>query len=240
MKSKVFIGIPTYDNKVLAETIPAIMQAKKNPETSLTFRIFSFSALCANFNILFAEALAGAQKLGYTHFVLLHADIFPEAGWLDKMLEIMQRTEAEILSAIIPIKDSRGVTSTARESDNRWRPIRYTLNEVYKMEPTFTDPAILLNSGLMIVDLRGEWTKQIWFRTEDMIVQNAPGEFTQLFISEDWLFSRDARKLGVTKQFATREVRAQHVGTSYYGNDSAWGTAITDVKAEEEAQGVMK
>lgn len=231
MKRKIFLGIPTFDFTVLGSTVTAVVAAKRDKETTMEFMIGGFSGLTANFNDLFVDALNRVKNDGVTHFAMLHGDIDPEAYWLDKLVAIMEAWDADVVSAISPVKDNRGLTSTARENpDNPWYPIRYTMREVFKMAPTFSTaevPGLLLNTGCMLIDLRKDWTKKICFRVENEIVQVAPGQFRANFMSEDWLFAREAAALGA-KLVATREVKLRHIGGAAFDNHSAWGTLELD------------
>ena len=100
------------------------------------------------------------------------------------------------------------------------------MHEIMKMEPTFTFPNILLNDGLMLVDLRKDWVNHIWFHFDDKITMYR-GKRQVAMKPEDWNFSRDARKLGAT-MYATREVRLTHHGQQSFPNSFAWGTHETD------------
>lgn len=227
MKNKVLVAIPTFNYKIMGASLAAVLHAKRNPETHVDFSVTGFSGLTANFNNQFVDALNGL-KTGLTHFAMIHDDIDPEAFWLDKLLEIMENWNADIVSAISPIKDDRGLTSTARENpDNLWYPIRYTMRELAELPPTFSRPDLLLNTGLMLVDMRKPWVKKIRFHVEDEINEVAPGEFRANFMSEDWLFSRDAALMGA-KVVATREVKLKHCGNSFFPNTGAWGTEAFD------------
>ena len=120
------------------------------------------------------------------------------------------------------------------DEDPHWRVKRLTLNEIYNdYEPTFTHEKLLVNTGLMLVDLRKTWVENVWFAFEDKIIPDpkAPGNFKAVGISEDWFFSRRARELGA-KLFATREVAVRHVGSADYSNASAWGSLGEDDLAE--------
>src|SRR5512146_50667 len=77
-----------------------------------------FGALCSSgtaktFNRLWAAALTKAQRGKITHFAMLHSDIAPEPGFLDVLMEECCRLNADLVSAVIPLKDGRAVTSTA-------------------------------------------------------------------------------------------------------------------------------
>ena len=120
-----------------------------------------------------------------SHFCLLHDDIVPEPLWLDKMMRIMEEQHADILSVVVPLKNDKGLTSTALDvgvgdEDPHWRVKRLTLKEIYNdYEPTFTHEKLLVNTGLMLVDLRKPWVENVWFAFEDKIIPDpkAPGEF---------------------------------------------------------------
>jgi len=90
------------------------------------------------------------------------------------------------------------------------------------LEPTFTAPNLLLNTGLMLVKLSAPWVQQVYFHFEDKIIR-VNGRRRAVLMPEDWMFSRDARKLGCTAQWATREVRVEHKGMATYPNDVVWG-----------------
>jgi len=133
-----FIAIPTYDGSVAAETATGLLSP--GVKTEYTTMFHGSSLLCRGFNTMFAMALNNRNK-GFTHFLLHHADIGPEMGWLDKMVEIMQREGADVLSAVSPIKNQEGLTSTALDEDWRGRsafvcPRRLTLHELYNDFPT--------------------------------------------------------------------------------------------------------
>lgn len=229
----VYLGIPTYDGRVHKNLTTALQNATANRHPKLT-SIITSSILTRTFNLLFAHAL-NERENGVTHFCLLHDDVVPEPLWLDKMMRIMKRAEADVLSVVVPMKDERGLTSTALDfplggSMPHWNVKRLTLTEIYgHYEATFSHEQLLLNTGLMLVDLRKPWVESVWFAFEDKIIPNPerPGHFMVVGVSEDWYFSRAARALGA-KLFATREVSVTHTGSRDYSNASAWGSLQED------------
>lgn len=231
---KVFLGIPTSDLKVNPDLIASVMQC--SPSGKLHgFRTHSYSCLPRNFNELFCAAL-NARKDGATHFCMLHSDVVPHGiGWLDVMCDEMERVGADVLSAVIPLKISNGMTSTAMDepvdgSDAYWRPRRLSMTEVYNDYPeTFTSGLLLVNTGLMLVDMRKDWVNNIWFQFEDRISRDAVGNFVALNVPEDWDFSRRAKKLGA-KIYATRKVAATHFGHMGFGNMFAFGKKTDSLK----------
>ena len=227
--AQVFLAIPTYLDRIEnSNLILAVLNATEHhaiaPVTSST------SANCLGFNILWLKALS-LRSAGFTHFCMLHSDVVPEHFFVDKMLSVMARTGADVLSAVIPIKDQKGLTSTALDEpvgdwDPRWRKRRLTLREIHELEPTFTHDRLLLNTGLMLVDITKPWVDSIHFHFDDAIIEHR-GERVAVASPEDWNFSMDARALGA-KLYATREVRVMHAGQAMYSNGFAWGSWHTD------------
>lgn len=233
----VYIGIPTYDGRVHKNLANALQKATANRYPKTT-SIITCSILTRAFNLLYAHAL-NERKNGTTHFCLLHDDVVPQPLWLDEMMRVMQKHQADVLSVVIPIKNGKGLTSTALDvgigdEDPHWRVKRLTLTEIYnEYEPTFTHEKLLVNTGLMLVDLRKPWVENVWFAFEDKIVPdpNVPGDFKAVGVSEDWFFSRRARELGA-KLYATREIPVSHSGSADYSNASIWGSLGEDAVNE--------
>jgi SAM-dependent methyltransferase len=229
--ARVLIGIPTYKDDVSARMLFPLLRCTKDHEY-IPANVDS-SAMGMVCNRLWINALELAEQGHITHFLMQHSDIAPmENYYVDKMIAIMERTGADILSAVVPIKDGYGTTSTALDEPcgdvpQYWRVRRLTMKEIYDMEPTFTHEKLLLNTGLMLVDMRKAWTKDAYFTFEDKIIW-WHGRRVAVAMPEDWSFSRMARKLGATKLYATREVPLNHIGNSAYPNTHVWGSLETD------------
>jgi len=216
------ISVPTYDGKLHFGAVNGILRASIDPSHAVQFVASSLLTKC--FNQLWTNAL-NARKLGITHFAMLHADIAPEDYWLDKMLSIMGKYNADILSVVSPLKNSDGLTSTAIGGiDARAR--RFTLKEIHSMEKTFTREHLLINTGLMLVDITKPWAQQAIFSIKDFIYKEN-GEYRAECISEDWNFSKQAELLGA-QIYATSEVSLTHFGQTAFPNDHVWGTKETD------------
>jgi hypothetical protein len=191
----------------------------------------SSSLLANGFNTLWARALA-ERKHGLTHFLLLHSDVVPwDDDWLSQLYQEMVRVGAQVLSAVVPLKDLRGVTSTAIDGTPLRSLRRFTMKEIMAQPDTFTHPDLLVNTGMLLVDLREDWVEQIYFTIKDAIIKAADGSYTTLAESEDWNFSRQVRRLGV-RLWATRKVRLTHVGEVPFKNFTVWGTEPHDLEAE--------
>lgn len=198
------------------------------------------SALTFNFNVGLCEALnRKINGVPLDAFVMIHTDVIPESSesddvcWLDKLYRIFEETKADILSVVIPIKDERGLTSTAIDT-NRWAPRRLTMTEIMMLPPTFDGEFIrkryganlLLNTGLFIMRLN-EWATRVCFNIDNAILRTEKGGFQAFFEPEDWKFSRWANAQGL-KLWATREIPVAHVGRANFTNQGPWGVMQVD------------
>jgi hypothetical protein len=234
-KGRVFIGVPSYDDRINSAILNALFFASRTePKSDLVAIVESGSWLTRNFNSLYAAALNMREEKNLTHFCLLHDDIaINEPWWLDKMLDLMEEKGADILSAIVPIKNGTGLTSTAFDELIGDPPHvrRLTLHEAFtNFPPTFTQDKLLLNTGLMLVDIRKVWAEMLFFEFEDRILKIPNGDkttFRAVGCPEDWNFSRKARSLGA-KLFATREIKVTHVGTGRFSNHMPAGSMKED------------
>jgi len=86
-------------------------------------------------------------------------------------------------------------------------------------------PNLLVNTGLLLVDMRQPWTEQICFTMNDRITQDASGMFRAAVEPEDWNFSRQCHSLGA-KLAVTRKVTVDHYGTNAWSSDQSWGQEI--------------
>lgn len=219
------ISVPTYNGMLHFKTSEAIRFASKTPrQHGLHYLQSSLLAKC--FNQLWVHAL-GRRSSGATHFAMLHADVVPETYWLDKMLEIAEANKADVLSVVMAMKSGHGLTSTGIDGPDLWRPRRFTLKEIAVSHATFTDPNLVVNTGLMLVDLRAAWVEKVCFTIRDAIEVHEDGTREAVSEPEDWNFSRQVRTLGGSV-WATSAVKAEHLGTASYPNYGAWGSLEKD------------
>lgn len=199
-----------------------MVQVVQNPFPTQTVEIAT-SLLAHGFNKAWALALSLRDHNAITHWLMIHADVFPlSTNWLGMMFYEMQQANAQVLSVCLPIKNEQGLTSTALESGDDWRPRRLTTAEMQERPETWTDPELLINTGLMLVDFRSEWVRDICFTIKDRIVCHGVGQYEAQVIPEDWDFSRQLRARGVP--FAvTRKVVAAHIGDKRWLNNETWG-----------------
>lgn len=190
------------------------------------------SLLAHNFNDLWCWALNVNRNVARVdYFAMLHSDVEPESGWLGKMIEEMERVDADLLSAVVPIKNRDGMTSTALENPNGdpWRPLcRLTMREVYSLPETFTREdtgrELLLNTGCWVCRFDQSWVADVCFEICDRIVfDESQGLYRAEVEAEDWRFSRKLRGMGL-KLAATRKVKLNHAGMQRFPNSGPWGS----------------
>jgi predicted O-methyltransferase YrrM len=188
-----------------------------------------------------------------THFAMLHSDIVPQDWWLDQLLHDLQEAKADVCAAVVPIKDARGLTSTAIDNPNDgWDVLRrLTLQEVARLPEVFTaadcgypDNLLLANTGCWVCDFTRPWRFRVNFEIRNRIVYKTkegevldPSRFYRTYPPdgkwqtqvrpEDWEFSRKVGRLG-GKVICTRRVKLTHPGELPWPNAGDWGKEATD------------
>lgn len=222
---------------------------------SLTHNVFMkaipTSLLAAGYNQLWCEAINRQPEMKWRYLAILHADIVPEDFWLDKLIELADKYDADVMSAIVPIKDSQGVTSTAvsrahhMHGNNFSCYTRLTQRQVNDplMPETFDwlmlreampnlqgsiklpeEFNLLVNTGCVVIRCDRQWSPNVHFTINDRLVMNNGGLSFEVE-PEDWYFSRRVREEG-GRVFATRAVKLKHVGTMEYISSGLWGYRI--------------
>lgn len=206
----------------------------------------SHSILIHNFNTLWAGARNLRKETGAKYFAMLHDDVVPSPGWLDILVDELELYDADVVSAVCPIKTLQGRTSTAvGDPHDIWstRLRQLTMTEVMQLPETFgrddidwpdCPECLLVNTGCWVCRLDADWVPDICFRTETRI-DEVNGECVARCFPEDWAMSVDLHHAGA-KVLATRKVFLWH-GQEYFHNGSAWGEWATDRTWEQhEAQ----
>jgi hypothetical protein len=205
-----------------------------------------------NFNTLWAMGLNRAAKGEISHFAMLHADVAPEAGWLDLLIEECDKHQADLVSAIVPLKDGRGITSSGvGRLGNPWGGAyrRIAIRELPGLPDTFDATSLgygrlplLHNNGCWVADLR----RAVFTESADCLCENRPAQALEAMFafprrivrfngqwmvqgeSEDWYFSRRLWELGA-RTYLTKRVRLSHLdGATAYPNYGLWGTQEHD------------
>lgn len=188
----------------------------------------SSSVLEHTFNICLMAALDARDNGEADLFVMLHSDVAPlHAGWVDVLARRLAEERATVVSAVVPLKDGSGRTSTAIGlGSDPWGLARHVLlSDRDAMPETFgpadaCDPGsevLLLNTGCWVADLSHPFWDRCSFRVESRIRREpAPGggtAYTAEFRPEDWELSRDLQAAGAEIR-GTWAVPLRHHGVS--------------------------
>lgn len=245
MAEGVCIAIPTYDGRVHFDTaVAALTKATKRPNGS--FQVSS-SLLAFSFNNLWAMALNLREQHGIKWFAMLHADIRPDEWWADTLIAEAEKHDADVMSAVVPIKNNEGLTTTGMSNpvDDYSPYCRITQTQINHstFPPTF-DAAIassalralpgpmkvmppagsklLVNTGCFVARIDKPWAERVRFSIGDRIRKDEGGKFVAGVNPEDWQFSKDVAELG-GRVMATTKVKLLHRGQADYASDHVWG-----------------
>jgi len=196
------------------------------------------SLLASNFNQLWCLALNlshAGERVDY--FAMLHDDVSADDYWLDTMIAELEDNHLDILGAVVPIKDTRGMTSLALDGDDNWLPFaRLSMHDIYELPETFTsadlaNKPLLINTGCFVVKWNQDWCRQVRFEINDRIVFNrACNRYQAQTEPEDWYFSRLCHEIGL-RIGATRKVAIRHQGDMEFSNTMPWGSQKFDYEA---------
>ncbi len=191
-----------------------------------------------DFNVLWTDAHNMYEAGEVTHFAMLHGDITPDPSqrWLDILLDVMERRGAALVSAVSPIKDGRGVTSSGIcDPSQPWEAYRrFTQREILNDLPQefdntlagYPDKPLLHNTGMWVCDLsypvfqatNPDGSLKCLFRFPEQIVRDTDGKWKKYAESEDWLLSRELWEAGVKNTWITSEPRLTHHGKCDFPN----------------------
>lgn len=233
-----FISLPTYDGRA---ELMSCWRFFNTPTASLRRRLLfgtgGGSLLALSFNSLWTMAL-NLQVKGFNikYFGMMHSDVIPQDFWLDILYEELHSKFADVVSCVIPIKDDRGLTSTAIDDpENKFEVTRrLTSTEVQTLPETFSaadcgypDRALLVNTGCWLCRFDRDWRFKVHFTINDRIIRDSNGEWKAQVEPEDWNFSRQLHALG-RKVYATRKVKVEHVGGIRFNNWEPFGKFAYD------------
>ena len=197
-----------------------------------------FGNVSHNFNMAWCGSLNMRHTAGITHFAMLHSDIRIAPGWLDLLIDEMDRVDADVMTTVMAIKDARGLTTTGIRYPGVWGTRRFTMTEVAEFPETFSiadvgDPqteVLAINTGAWVCRLpQAGWPDAFPGFCDRYKIEWVDGQAVAWFDSEDWLFSDWAASMGL-KVYATRKPEAYHIGEFEYGNSSVWGSWTTDMQ----------
>lgn len=240
----VYLGCPTHNGQIEHRVVKALFTEATEKHRVLV-NVHQTSLLASGCNHMYCAALNGYAGEKFKWFAMLHSDIAPEALWLDKLIDIAEKHEADLLSAVVPIKSDEGVTSTAisMPGDPFSRFARLTQRQVNRegWPETFNvkqalaffhpntphypeelaDSMLLVNTGCMVVRLDRLWSDKLYFTINDRIEKTLNG-YRELVEPEDWFFSRLVNEHG-GNVMATRAIKLEHIGSTAYPSSGYWG-----------------
>lgn len=244
----IFVAIPTYDWK--SDIVGhSVLEHECNVRGDVGWIGKGSSLINYNCNMLYAECLnRRRENPAITHFLLMHADVRPEPGFITKMLAIMEARRADVVSVCIAMKDKAGLVSTGANvkfDGGKLYRRRLSTTELQKLPATFEtgDVArlwnleawqvqLIVNTGLMLVNLAAPWVEavdeneqlRVCFQSVDVIFRRDEKWFGYCE-SEDWFYSRKVDECG-GKIVATRELKVEHFGNYAYSNQEVWGDPV--------------
>lgn len=206
------------------------------------------SLLAANFNQLWCYALNlvhNGERVDY--FAMLHDDVGPEDFWLDQLIEELEDKKLDVLGVVVPIKDTRGMTSIALDRGNDpWVPwCKLSMHDVYQLPETFTEEhtgrPLLLNTGCWVMKWNQDVCRTLHFEINDRIVfNNQAKRYQSQTEPEDWNFSRQLNEVGAPGSAtdgmprlrigSTRKIRVDHGGEMSFTNSRPWGSDHFDTE----------
>jgi SAM-dependent methyltransferase len=232
-KKAAYLAMPCYGGPT-AGAARAFFRASAGA-LDLCLRYLQSSLINTNCNGLWAWALNAARKgERVDYFAMLHADVQPGDFWLDALVAELESRGLDVLAAAVPIKDPRGLTSTAvghPDQSPDWRPLcRITMRELYRLPETFTaadlghpDKPLLINTGCWVCRFDPSWAERVYFEIKDRIFYRPEdGLFHADTIPEDWSFARRLWEAGL-KVGVTRKLELTHHGPTNYSSGGPWG-----------------
>lgn len=229
-KPRVLLATPTYDGSAESESRSSIRYAVT--DGSIEFRTLPMesSLLGRGFNDCFCEAINCRETEGATHFAMIHADIWPlNLNWLGILYRELVDHNADMVSAIVTMKDWQRRTSTAWHPKSRDplydKKITYVMMEDMKTLPrTFCaadvgreSDYLLVNTGLWICDITRPWVDTEpypHFEIRSRIVEKN-GKRQNVSLAEDWNFSIQLQDKGA-KVCATKAIKCRHRGKIWF------------------------
>lgn len=219
---RIFLAHPSYGMIVPGSCQSIVHASVKN---QILYKPLSNSILADCFNALWGAAVDNRHNLHLDAFAMIHSDVGAFPGWLDILVEDLYKHDADLMAAVIPIKDESGYVSTTLDiHEDPWMsPRALTLKEVESLPEVFSSEDVnfplLTNTGCWVARLDRDWcedTENIFFEIQSRIVRK-DGKRVAVSIPEDFGFARKLHAKGL-KVMATRRVQIVHYGTTGWKN----------------------
>ena len=224
--SYILLGYPTYNHQAYFGSVATIQQAVLPGQGhTMIVRNGNNSILPHCFNMLWCRALNGT----FDYFAMLHADVMPDPGWLTLLLDELNRVDADVVSAVIPIKDGTNLVSMGigKTEDGRGKMVKqFTLDQCPK-EATFNFDSLpgdlrslgdylMINTGCWVCRMKRDWNTKVWFEVETW-TECIDGLWKCGVLSEDWRFSEMLHQQGCSV-YATTKLKLGHIGSHVWNN----------------------
>jgi hypothetical protein len=235
MTRRVFLARPTYSTFEPESEVTAHNAIREGSDTKVLQSNGGEvrSLLCDNFNHFWAQAWNRNldENLELTHFAMLHADVCSMMiGWLDLLIDEMDRKDVTLMATVVAIKNRSGDTSTRvgnRKTREMSPPLTvqelrqrekdfgktFTIEDLYPL--SFEDHFLCINTGMWVCRF-GEWMKKVVFNMRHWMTEHN-NRLTPHVIPEDYYLSMDLDRLGL-RVGATRAVSVHHIGKEFFGN----------------------
>jgi GT2 family glycosyltransferase len=129
-EGNVFLGCITHNGQ-LDYRMANMFFTSASKERAILTKIQQSSLLASACNNLWVTALNRRAQDNLKWFAMLHADVVPEPFWVDTLIALAEEHDADVMSAIVPIKGPDGVTSTAISGpDDFVRLTRLTMKQI--------------------------------------------------------------------------------------------------------------
>lgn len=265
--ARVFLGCPTHDGRLDTGACRSLyLTATREHEIVRGFPVIAGGSLLnTNCNELLEQAWNNRQRHGIDWFCMLHSDIDADNGWVDTLIAEAEKHSADLISAISPIKNGEGISSTAISTEvaPHGHAGRLTMRQVnHETFPETFDASMAADAlaelpepfGVPDLPRRG-----LWLNTACMAFR----------LDRPWRFKTRANPDGIVFQtlnyfeeegncirhravsedwlfaesiiqqggrcFATTKVKLNHRGSHNYPNYSAWGSVPNDCEVTSAA-----
>ena len=221
---RIFLALPSYNQWYHGHCLMSVLNATSRGDG---LEVMPYPLSGSLLPRVFNEAIGRSVTNKASIMAMLHADIGVEPGWLVKMVEAMQEHDADVLSAVVAIKDTSETTSTAVSLPGEpYRRLTLqecagALPETFGLEADYLRDMgaerLLLNTGVMLMRVDRPWLRQ-WsgFQIRSCIRWDSDNIVVDT-VSEDWDMSEQLHNLDPRPRLmATTAVRTLHFGAGMY------------------------
>jgi hypothetical protein len=244
--ANVYLACPTYDGTLTSLTARAVWGTAAREHRVLPAS-WDFSLIPVNCNHHWCAALNTRAANQLEWFAMLHSDIGPEPWWLDKLIAEAIKYGADLLSAVVPLKNEEGLTSTAILKPGGLFGVFHRLSLAQVLHPEFPETfdvgaavealarlpgdlrdeglprdALLVNTGCMVMRLDRAWADERLYFADLNGIEKVNGELRAACKPEDWYFSHRVAQEG-GRVMATRAIKLTHRGVTHFPSYRVWG-----------------